>query len=113
MPDSLAFTRTLFTARRHRGHNFGRGSVAVFGTIASSRPCNPLAADVRQSGTGVRLTVTLIEGRNLCLGGPSLYSYVANLVNLKSGSRTLTVEHRVEDGERTTEVVLEADVTIS
>lgn len=91
----------------------GRASVVVRGHIPTSLPCNPLAADVRQSGSTVRLTVTLIEGRNFCVGKPSLFHYVANVVNLKSGSRTLIVEHRFENVDRPPEIVLEEGVTIS
>lgn len=91
----------------------GRGSIIVLGQIPTSLPCNPLAADIRRSGATVHLTVKVIEEQNFCLGNPSTYRYVANLLNVKRGSHTLVVEHRFENADRPAQIVFEGSVTVT
>lgn len=89
-----------------------RASIVVSGRIPASLPCAPLKGDLEDSGSNLRLIVTVIEEQNFCVGSASTFRYVANLFNLEAGDRTLIVEHRFQNTDRPAEIVFEGTLSV-
>lgn len=93
--------------------NSGRATIHVVGHIPANLPCDPLSGDIERRGNTVRLTVTVIEEVNFCLGGPSTFRYAATVVNVQPGVERVVVEHRFENDDRPSEIVFEGDLDVS
>lgn len=91
----------------------GTGTVAISGRIVGRLPCDVLDGDVRDSGGNLRVTILLVADQNSCPGSPPItWSYVANVLNLDPGARTLRVEHRFQGVEGQAGVVLDTLVEV-
>lgn len=91
----------------------GRASVFVRGQIPALLPCDPLKGEIEQKSSTLRVTIQVLEEVNFCAGGPATLRYVANVINLRSGTKKVIVEHQFENIDRPAEIVFEGDLTIS
>lgn len=90
-----------------------RASILVVGQIPANLPCDPLKGDVERDGSTVRLTMTVIEEVNFCVGMPSTFRYIATVLNVEAGVRRVVVEHRFENDDRPAQIVFEGEVEVS
>lgn len=86
----------------------GRRSVAISGRIVGRLPCDVIEGDIEESGTRLRITVTVVADRNHCPGRPpTTWSYVANVLAVESGQHAVVVEHRYQGVDGPAGVVLD------
>ena len=75
----------------------GSGTMRVSGQIVGRLKCDYIDSDLEESGGGLKLTLTVISGRQGCNSlTPTTISYLANIFNLDPGPMGIVVEHRYE-----------------
>ena len=75
----------------------GSGTMRVSGQIVGRLSCDYIDSDLEESGGDLRLTLTIISGRQGCNSlQPTTISYLANIFNLDPGPTGIVVEHRYE-----------------
>jgi len=73
----------------------GTAAATVSGRIVGKLPCDEVSGEVEEEGDALRVIITLRADRQVCSGvAPTTFSYIANLLNVESGSRSIIVEHR-------------------
>lgn len=108
---SIAATAEALPAVAHA--TAGSGTVAVSGRIVGKLPCDLIDGDLAESSDRLHLTITVVADRNRCPGRPpTTWTYVANIVNLEPGPRTVVVEHRFQGVAGQGGVVLETVVDV-
>lgn len=89
----------------------GAGTMRVSGQIVGRLKCDYIDSNLEESGGDLRLTLTIISGRQGCNSRtPTTISYLANIFNLDPGPTGIVVEYRYEGvdgiaGERLDTVV--------
>lgn len=92
----------------------GNGSVVVSGRIIGKLPCDVVRGGLKEVGGGnLEVTITL-EATRACPGNPpTSFNYLANIVAVQPGSRSVVVEHRFVGTEGQAGVVLDTTVTVN
>ncbi|MDX1396412.1 MAG: hypothetical protein R3195_18670 [Gemmatimonadota bacterium] len=73
----------------------GTSAVTVSGQIVGKLPCDEVYGEVDVDGDELRVRITVNAERQFCAGiAPTTFSYVANILNVKSGDRPIVVEYR-------------------
>lgn len=92
----------------------GTGTVVVSGRIIGKLPCDGLVGDLKEVGGGdLELTITL-EATRACPGTPpTSFNYLANIVAVEPGERSIEVEHRFVGTDGVGGVVLDTVVTVN
>ncbi|MGH7539503.1 MAG: hypothetical protein ACRELC_00730 [Gemmatimonadota bacterium] len=91
----------------------GTARVTVSGRIVGKLPCDLLDGDVQESSTEIRLILKLVADQNHCAGRPpTTWSYVANILELEAGTRTLIVEHRFQGVDGQAGIVLDTVLVV-
>ena len=91
----------------------GNNSMTVSGQIVGRLRCDTIDGKVKQSGDEVRVTITVISGRQGCNSTqPTTLSYIANILNIKRGLRSVVVRYRYEGVDGVSGVRLDTLVTI-
>ncbi|MFV1987029.1 MAG: hypothetical protein ACC682_07095 [Gemmatimonadota bacterium] len=73
----------------------GTAAATVSGQIVGKLPCDEVNGEVEEDGDELRVIITLRADRQVCSGlAPTTFSYIANLLNVEAGDRTIIVEHR-------------------
>jgi hypothetical protein len=92
----------------------GNGTVVVTGRIIGKLPCDVIVGDVKEvSGGDLELTMTL-EATRACPGNPpTSFNYLANIVAVEPGERSVVVEHRFVGTDGQAGVVLDTVVTVN
>jgi len=91
----------------------GTATATVSGQIVGKLPCDEVAGDLKASGHGLRLIITLRADRNACNGiQPTTWSYLANVLNVNPGSWDLIVEHHYRGIDGAEGVVLDTVIVV-
>jgi hypothetical protein len=92
----------------------GNGTVIVSGRIIGKLPCDVVRGDLKEVGGGdLEITITL-EATRACPGNPpTSFNYLANIVAVEAGARSVLVAHRFVGTEGQAGVVLDTMVTVN
>ena len=114
----LTVQRSVFAAGEALSGNVtaigGTRAMVVSGRIIGKLPCDAVLGDLKVVGGGdLELTITL-EATRACPGNPpTSFNYLANILNVKSGTRSVLVEHRFVGTDGQAGVVLDTAVTVN
>jgi hypothetical protein len=92
----------------------GNGTVIVSGRIIGKLPCDVVRGGLKEGGGGdLEITITL-EATRACPGNPpTSFNYLANIVAVEAGPRSVRVEHRFVGTDGPAGVVLDTMVTVN
>ena len=91
----------------------GNGTVVVTGRMIGKLPCDVIVGDLKDVGGGdLKLTMTL-EATRACPGNPpTSFDYLANIVSVEPGERSVQVEHRFVGTDGQSGIVLDTVVRV-
>lgn len=92
----------------------GNGTVVVSGRIIGKLPCDVVRGDLKEVGSGNLEVAITLEATRACPGNPpTSFNYLANIVAVEPGSRSVLVEHRFVGTDGPAGVVLDTVVTVN
>ena len=91
----------------------GTSSMTVSGQIVGRLRCDTIEGQVKETSDHVRVTITVISGRQGCNSTqPTTLSYIANVLNLDPGLTSVVVRYRYEGVDGVSGVRLDTLVTV-